>query len=254
VALTEGHAAGLKVFADMGMNISYKDQNRRDGLIAEHPKYLHGGSSGQFLDYRIQEVRDYAVSIATELMTKYDVDGINLDFARFAPNYGMFTQKGLEEVVQRIDATRQAAEQKLGHKIIVATRIPSYHYHHWSYYTGEYNEFLGALETWAQNGWIDRAMACSMLGIDWTSGLDVTRYAEAVAGTDVELWGDLYGGGAFPGTAQSEWLDLAARWVTQGVDGGFFLYSASRPTDFEQINWQLRLIDFPDIDVGPNGS
>ena len=244
VAVTEGHAAGLKVFADMGMNVSYTTDGLRESTITEHPEYLYGGS-GIFLDYNVLEVRDYVVSIATELMTKYDVDGINLDFARFAPNY-IFTEASLVNVVQRIDAARQAAEVQWGHEITVATRIPSYLYD-FGIYSGDFPEFVAALETWAANGWIDRVMACHYGTVEYANQLELDRYAEAIEGTDVELWGDLYG--IFGGTAQSDWLAAAREWVTQGLDGGFFFYTTDRPTEFEQINWQLRLVDFPGLHV-----
>jgi hypothetical protein len=65
----------------------------------------------------------------------------------------------------------------------------------------------------------------------------------------VKLWGDLYGGDGRP---RSLFLDAARKWTQTGVDGGFFFYSVCRPTEFEQINWMLRFIDFPDVNVEPH--
>ncbi len=243
VALTEGHAAGLKVFADLGMNISYDTDDRRDSTITKHPEYLCSDKK-IFLDYHMPGVRDYVVSIAAELMTKYDVDGINLDFARFAPNYA-FSEASLVDVVKRIDTARKAAEAKWGHKIIIAARIPSYMYHQKgaAYYSGDHPEFVAALRTWAQNGWIDRVMPCAMGYVNWVNQLSLKRYAAAVSGTNVELWGDLYGGGAFTDTSETQWLNIAKRWLGEGLNGGLFFYSPDRPIEFEQIIWQLRLIN-----------
>ncbi len=250
VAVDEARAVGLKVFGDMGMNISYTGP-LRERTIAEHPEYLIGGS-GQFLDYRHPPVRDYVVKIATEQLTKYDVDGVNLDFARFASNKA-FDEPSLVDVVRRIHEARRAAEKKWGHRVLIAARIPSYRYHqkNASVYRGDYPEFVAALTTWARGGWIDRVMACSMGYVDHVGGLSLDRYKRAIAGTNVKLWGDLYGGGAFVRTPRSAWLDVARKWVSQGLDGGLFFYTIDRPTEFEQINWQLRLIDFPDVTVGP---
>lgn len=249
VAITQGRAAGLKVFADIGMNVSYKKDGLREGTITKHPEYLCGGT-GIFLDYRVPEVRDYAVSIATELMTKYDVDGINLDFARFACNKA-FDEESLVKVLKRIHDARRAAEKKWGHPLLIATRIPSYMYGRGSNYTGEHPWFVAALKTWARNGWIDRVMACHYGTVKDADRLVLQRYEEAVAGTKVRLWGDLYGGGCMQGTPRSAWLDVARKWASQGLDGGFFFYTSDRPTEFEQINWQLRLVDFPQLTVGP---
>jgi len=65
----------------------------------------------------------------------------------------------------------------------------------------------------------------------------------------VKLWGDLYGGDGRP---RSLFLEAARRWTQAGVDGGFFFYTVCRPTEFEQINWMLRLIDVPDVKVEPH--
>ena len=45
--------------------------------------------------------------------------------------------------------------------------------------------------------------------------------------------------------------DEARTWAKQGLDGGFFFYTVSRATEFERINWMLRLIDFPEVKVEP---
>ena len=75
------------------------------------------------------------------------------------------------------------------------------------------------------------------------------RYKEAIAGTPVKLWGDLYWQGF--DTPRSHHLDIARGWVSEGLDGGFFFYAHHRPTEYERINWMLRLIDFPKVAVEP---
>ena len=47
-------------------------------------------------------------------------------------------------------------------------------------------------------------------------------------------------------------LAIAKGWVDQGLSGGFFYYMRARPIEWEQINWQLRLIDMPGILVDPH--
>ena len=79
--------------------------------------------------------------------------------------------------------------------------------------------------------------------------LSLERYHDAIAGTDVELWGDLYGG--FENMPRSYFLEVARKWCQQGLDGGFFFYDVGRPIEFRQINWQLRLIDRPDVTLEP---
>jgi hypothetical protein len=233
--------------ADIGINITSLDTTRFHyraftGQFAnDHPEYACPESKS-FLDYRHPPVQDYAVALVRELMTKYDVDGVHLDFARFAHN-GAFDEASLLGVGERIHKDRRAAEQQWGHPVAIGVRIPSYMYHTWEQYTGDYPEFLSALTAWARNGWIDHVMVCSML-LARLPELSLERYREAISGTEVELWGDLYG--MSKDMPRSCVLDTARKWRKEGVDGGFFLYDSGRPIEFAQINRQLRLIDMPE--------
>ncbi len=256
IAIEEARAVGLQVFADMGMNVTYitSDPNYSglaERTAAEHPEYLVPGHK-MFLDYRREEVRAYIAAIARELMTKYDVDGINLDFARFAHNKA-FDEESLVDVMSRIHVARNEAQAKWKHPVTIATRIPSYRYAgdaDWAQaiYGGEHPWFTAALMEWAERGWIDRVMVCCPVPERFAE-LSLARYKSALAGTNVELWGDLYSG--FSGRSPRVFLDAARSWVKQGLNGGFFFYDSGRPTDFEQINWMLRLIDSPQMGLEP---
>ena len=248
VAVDEARRVGLGVFADVGMNITYLATDRfhyramTSRFAEDHPEYMCP-ESASFFDYRHRAVQDYAVAIIRELMVDYDIDGVHLDFARFAHNRA-FDEQSLIDVMERIHDDRRKAEGKWGHPLTVAVRIPSYMFHTWDQYTGDYPEFLSALKIWARNGWIDRAMACSML-VPRLHELSLTRYKEALSGTDVQLWGDLYGFTA--DMPRSRPLSIAKKWRDEGLDGGFFFYHAGRPIEFDAINWQLRLIDQPEL-------
>ena len=244
VAVDEARRTGLRIYADAGMNITYLATDRfhywaMTGAFAEDHPELMCADDLSFFDYRHLSVRDYAASIIDELLLKYDLDGVHLDFARFAYNKA-FDHDSLVDVVRRAHETRETAARKWGHPVAISVRIPSYIYHHWDRYTGDFPEFLAALRTWAQNGWIDRAMICSML-LDRLPDLSLKRYLSALSGTDVELWGDLY---ATPDQAPtSHLLRIAENWCRQGLNGGFFIYDTGRPIDFDDINWRLRAID-----------
>ena len=251
VALEQGHRAGLKVFADLGMSAAYLRGGPHYEILSErfsreHPQYTCGPNN-LFLNYRQSDVRDYAVAIAQELMTKYDVDGINLDFARWGYNKG-YDESSLVDVLRRVHEARREAERKWGHSIVVSTRIPSYFYDDGRPYVGEHPWFTAALSVWAKNGWIDRVMTCCALDKKRPQ-LSIERYIVAIAGTEAEFWGDLY----WPvGLRTSEGnIQLARKWIEEGLNGGFFYYQWNRPIDFEHINWRLRLVDFPDVRVEP---
>jgi len=255
IAVEEARAVGLRVFADMGMNVTYLTSDPHYNGLAErfsreHPEHLVEGHR-MFLDYRHEKVREYAAAIAGELMTKYDVDGVHLDFARFACNKA-FDEPSLVDVLRRIHDVRRDVERDKHRQILIAARIPSYQYAtdaEWAQkiYGGDHPWFTAALKTWARNGWIDRVMVCCPIPERFHK-LSLERYTTAISGSDVELWGDLYGG---PGRPRSLFLDAARGWTQDGVEGGFFFYTVCRPTEFERINWMLRLIDYPDVNVEP---
>ena len=252
VAVEHGRRLGLRVFADMGMNVTYivDAPQLTEAVVREHPEYL--SDHPMYLDYKQQAVQDYAVAVAAELLASYDLDGIHLDFARFGYR-NAFDHDSLVAVVRRINEKRRRAETRLGHPVLIAVRIPSYAYGNdasWaeSSYGGDHEAFVSALGVWAAEGLIDRVMACSM-SESRRPELSVERYVKAIEGTEVELWGDLYWQGF--DTPRSRHLQIARRWVSEGLGGGFFFYAHHRPTEFEQINWMLRLIDFPDVRVEP---
>ncbi|HJN13357.1 MAG: hypothetical protein QGH33_10885 [Pirellulaceae bacterium] len=256
VAVEEARKVGLKVFPDMGMNVTYLTRDPDYHGLAErtsreHSELLVDGQR-MFLNYRKEKVREYAAEIARELMTKYDVDGIHLDFARFACNKA-FDEPSLVDVLRRINDARRSVEKDKGRRILIAARIPSYQYAtdaKWAQkiYGGDHPWFTEALKSWARNGWVDRVMVCCPIPERFDK-LSLERYRAAISGSDVKLWGDLYGGDGRP---RSLFLDAARKWTQTGVDGGFFFYSVCRPTEFEQINWMLRFIDFPDVNVEPH--
>jgi hypothetical protein len=169
----------------------------------------------------------------------YDLDGIHLDFARFAYNKA-FDHESLIDTVRRINESRQLAVEKWKHPVTISTRIPSYIYHHWDRYEGDFPEFLSALKVWSQENWIERVMVCCML-LDRLPELQLDRYLNAIQDTRVELWGDLYC--TTPEMPTSRVLKLAEEWRDQGLDGGYFLYSSGVPIDFDAIHRAIRAID-----------
>jgi len=244
IAIEEAREVGLKVIADAGMNITYLATDRfhyrsMTGEFAQtHPEYMCADDLS-FFDYRHEAVREYAASIIHELLMDYDLDGIHLDFARFAYNKA-FDHESLIDTVRRINESRQLAVEKWKHPVTISTRIPSYIYHHWDRYEGDFPEFLSALKVWSQENWIERVMVCCML-LDRLPELQLDRYLNAIQDTRVELWGDLYC--TTPEMPTSRVLKLAEEWRDQGLDGGYFLYSSGVPIDFDAIHRAIRAID-----------
>lgn len=103
----------------------------------EHPEYWladtdekprPGSDNVRVFNYMIPEVREYYFSIIRELCTKYDVDGVELDFQRHAH---FFRRENLEEgrgvmtaLVRRIKAMMDELGRERGKVLKLCVRIP----------------------------------------------------------------------------------------------------------------------------------
>lgn len=254
VAIEEAREAGLKLLTDMGMNSTYYDAHLHYGVLTdrfarEHPEYLCPERQGCF-DYRLAPVRQYAAAVVRELLVTYDTAGINLDFARwgYRPAYDA---ESLVAMLEAVDRIRKEAEEKWEHPLIVSTRIP---------YdppgSGDVGEpvFIGALRQWAARGLVDRFMVCLHDFGDnrVQESTSLRHYRDAARDSGVEFWLDMYQGTWFTGGGPARDLHIARSLVQQGVDGGVFYYMGCRPVEWESINWQMKLVDFPDAIVDPH--
>ena len=254
VAIKEGRAAGLKVFADVGMNRTHINNPKEHYRVTTEARplanrdWLCKGTT-YFLDYRHPGVRDYVVKIVREILMKYGPDGVHLDYLRFPYRYA-FDEASLIDVGKRIHEARLEAQEKWGHRILIAARIPSYLAQRnkpWDKaYAGDHAEFVAALKVWADDSHVDRVMPASM---GFTSKLSLTRYHAAIQGSQVELWGNLYGHSRSGSYAESP--ALARRWAREGMNGGLFFYKATHALDLEHLIWYLRMIDRPDLEIMP---
>ncbi|GJQ61468.1 MAG: hypothetical protein SCALA702_05210 [Melioribacteraceae bacterium] len=86
-AIEEAHKRGMELHA--WFNVFHVASSASGTIVAEHPEWICTNEDGVAMtQYRcaspgLQEVRDYTVSVAMELVNKYDIDGIHLDFIRW---------------------------------------------------------------------------------------------------------------------------------------------------------------------------
>lgn len=139
-----GHAHGMEVFWSMRMNDTHDsgDQALLCKWKQEHPEYLmgkkgdkfpHGSGRWSAVNYGLPEVRDKVFRILADVCSRYDVDGIELDFYRhpvyFKPQMtgepvlqehcGMMT-----DLLRRIRAMTFEMAAKRGRPLLVAVRVP----------------------------------------------------------------------------------------------------------------------------------
>ncbi|MBT3344058.1 MAG: hypothetical protein HN712_27665 [Gemmatimonadetes bacterium] len=250
VAVEEAQAAGLKVFLDAGMNATYVGADAHyaaytSQFARQHPELLCPDRPMLF-DYRQDAVQEYVAAIVNELMTRYDIDGVNLDFARWGHREA-YDAPSLIQVLRRIDACRKEQERIRGRRLEISIRVP---------YEEEQDAregtapFATALNEWARDGLVDRFMV-ELQHEKLFQDKSLEHYRSAVANTATRFWGDMYWGSWYYGGGPQQDQEIARRLVERGVDGGFFYYMRGRPIEWESINWQLRLIDHPDLVVVP---
>ena len=66
----------------VGSNRQVKRQGNQS-VVARHGRGASSWQANGFSTREIPEVRDYLVGVVDEIVTKYDVDGIHLDYVRY---------------------------------------------------------------------------------------------------------------------------------------------------------------------------
>jgi hypothetical protein len=128
----------------MGAMLSYRMNELHDvdkpssPLLSEfwrkHPDYRVGGYDGwgkEALNYAIPEVRAYVFGILKEIVERYDLEGLELDFMRF-PYYfpfrsdSMSTYAGImTDFVERVRRLTDSTGSVRGRKIQLSARVPT---------------------------------------------------------------------------------------------------------------------------------
>ena len=164
-----GHRHGMEVFWDMRMNDTHDaglsgygpyllTKFKRDnpamlcGTKDKQPRY----GSWSSVDYAHPEVRELAFRFFEEACTRFDIDGIELDFFRHACFFKTVAQGGratqaelqmMSDLVRRIHRMTEEVGVKRGRPILIAIRIPD---------SVEFCKGIGLdVETWLTEGLVD---------------------------------------------------------------------------------------------------
>jgi hypothetical protein len=100
-----------------------------------HPQYWRipndktGDWDSRAFNYAHPEVREYQLAFVSELFERYDFDGLELDWMRFShlltPGKEREESVFLNEFIRNVRKLAKEWEQKRGHKIYLAARIPT---------------------------------------------------------------------------------------------------------------------------------
>ncbi|MCX6993444.1 MAG: family 10 glycosylhydrolase [Kiritimatiellaeota bacterium] len=139
-----GHKHKIEVFWSMRMNDTHDSSD--PGVLCqwkrEHPdclmgtykeKFVAGGNRWSALNYAMPEVREKVVRILRDVATRYDVDGLELDFMR-SPVYFKPQMLGkpvtqqqcdlMTDMLRRVRAMADETAAKRGRPMLIAIRVP----------------------------------------------------------------------------------------------------------------------------------
>lgn len=107
-ALRRGHELGLKIHAWMNVYLVWSARQlpeTRGHILKRYPEWEDksrtGYSSHRFLSPAHPGVREYLLMVFEEVLTRYDVDGLHLDYIRYGDvdyGYSLATRSGFEEL------------------------------------------------------------------------------------------------------------------------------------------------------------
>lgn len=240
-------AKGKEVLAAIRMSDTHHTRlNKFDDLCPQfaidHPEYVikqpDGRTNETALDYSIAAVRDHRIKIMKEIVTDYPVDGLELNFVRWAKHFPR--DKGREKApimtryVERIRRMmdNSGRKRKNGKRLTLGIRVPESLHTCW---------LAGVdIETWVKKGWIDFVVISTWNNTDPQLPVDEFSRFTRPAGVDTivtmgNMIGSLSAGPPIPrdrGTAQSS--KHAAGYVSmllntaeaRGAAANFYTYGA----------------------------
>lgn len=153
---------GISPWISLRMNDHHytKDPTRVSPLFFDHPELRTRKGTGLF-NYAKPEVREHYLKLVTEVLERYDVDGLELDWIRTPDNFETGELETGREILTRfVRQVRQQtdlAAKRLGHPVCLAVRVPA---------TPEFARGKGfdAVD-WAREGLLDL-----LIPSDWWSG------------------------------------------------------------------------------------
>ncbi|HID23098.1 MAG TPA: hypothetical protein EYP14_11950, partial [Planctomycetaceae bacterium] len=191
-----GHRHNIDVFWSMRMNDTHDVAHHPDRpyflfppLKKEHPEWLVGDpirrtpyGRWSSVDYARPEIRDLAFRFIAEVCTRYDVDGIELDFFRHLCFFRS-TASGkaatdderfqMTDLLRRVRRMTEQVGCRRGKPILIAVRVPD---------SLEYCRDIGLdLQRWLQEGLIDLLITTGYFRLNpWTYTVQLAhRYGVA---------------------------------------------------------------------------
>jgi hypothetical protein len=216
---------GISPWVSLRMNDMHyhEDPNRMNPFWNENPEFWTHEKPGfhNGFNFTHTEVRAHYMKLVCEVLTRWDIDGVSLDWMRFPhhckPGELDDCRAALTEFTRDVRRQADAAAKRLGHPVGVAVRVPA---------TPEFSFGLGmdAL-TWAKEGLIDVLIPCSLWRPSFPD-IPVETWREQIGGESEcaivpgsDLWIGGTRGGAVAGTGMAPIRGFTASMLDRGADG-----------------------------------
>ena len=200
--------------------------------------HIIGPDYGNYMErcynFAYPEIRETFVRYVEELLTKYDVFGIDLDFLReiYCLDYknDPDCHRYMTELIRGIRDVILSAEERAGHLIRLMVRLPRS--------VVEARGFGFDVETWCREGLIDAVSPCARWECN-DSGIPIRAWRETL-GDGIALFTGIETLHLhFSLTTAEQVKGYAAAGFAQGADGTY-LYNFHNRRDRDKEAWNLR--------------
>lgn len=203
---------------------------------AQSKGYMIGEEYGYFahcLDYSHSAVRERMQNYIKEVVSRYDADGIELDFMReiycFDYRHNQECRHIMNDFMREVRNTVRAAEKAKGHSILVMARVPRS--------PDDSMEFGFDVETWAKEKLVDAVVPSPRWQIS-DSCIPADRWKK-ITGNDIAVFPAVETLGlGYSETTFENVKAYAAGWYSMGADG-LYAYNMMPSTERNFKVWQL---------------
>ena len=149
---------GISPWASVRMNDHHWLDNPKKSsrFWQAHPEYRLGSGRSRY-DFGHEEVRTYHLALIREVLERYDIDGIELDWLRTLPTIkGPDPQENKRKLTDFMRQVREAADRvakRRGRPISVAVRVPTR--------PTVADAYDLDVTTWVRDGFVDTVIACN---------------------------------------------------------------------------------------------
>ena len=225
IVVDQCHRRGIKCIANLRMNDRHLVTDYVAKLYRQHPEWRLKSPTGAFLDrkgalnFKYKGVRDQLLAFTAELLERYDVDGLELDYMRmchmFEPTEARQHAHLLTEMMRSMRAQlSEAARRRNCGSLVLGVRIPST--------LGEC-ELLGyEVETWIREGLIDYVTPTDFWSTDFVAQTE--EFVALTKQTSCKVYPSLSPVSSFPTPAErfltpDQYKAAANNFHAFGADG-----------------------------------